>query len=257
MGSAIALCPELLFGCSPSEDGILLFDYHVHLEKDFTIEVAAAEFKKKNMKFGIVVHPGPRYSAMSNDDLLLEYIGKYEPYDVAIGLQPVDPGWYKQFSPEANAKVDYILMDAMEIPDGKGGYEILWHPQFELKNESTFMDRYVDFYVEVLENERVNILANPTFLPMVLAQQYDQLWTEDRMDTVIRYAIKNRVAFEINSVYKYPKASFIKRAKEAGAKFTFGGNARAIQKIQDYGYCLQMAKECGLTREDLYIIDRK
>lgn len=254
-GSAIAFCPEFLFGDNLSPN-IPLFDYHVHLEQDLTIEKAIVSFKEKNMKFGIVVHPGPRYSAMVNDDLLLEYIRLYEPYDVLIGLQPVDPGWYKQFSPEALRKIHYILMDAMEIPDSKGGYERLWHPQFTLHNESTFMDRYLDFYVEVLENEKINILANPTYLPAVLAQQYDTLWTEIRMDTVIRYAIKNQVALEINSRYQYPKASFIKRAKEAGAKFTFGSNGHNHQQVQNYDYCLQMVSECGLTKKDLYIIDK-
>ncbi|MDX9883322.1 MAG: hypothetical protein RBS73_14770 [Prolixibacteraceae bacterium] len=257
LGSAIALCPELLFSREITDNDIPLFDYHVHLEQDLTIENAVANFRQKNMKFGVVEHPGPRYSAMVNDGLLLEYIRKYEPYDVLIGLQPVDPGWYKQFSPETLGKLYYILMDAMEIPDGKGGYERLWHPQYKLENESTFMDRYLNFYVEVLENEKIDILANPTFLPTILAPDYDKLWTEKRMDTVIRYAIKNQVALEINSRYQYPKASFIKMAKDAGAKFTFGSNAHNQQQVQNYDYCLQMVKECGLTKHDLYTIDEK
>ena len=250
LGSAITLFPETLFSNSDANNDIQLVDYHVHLEKNFTIENVMSGFKDKSKKFGVVVHPGPRYSKMNDDNALLEYIDMYRPHNVFIGLQPVDPGWYKIFSQEAIGKLDYVLMDALEIPNEKGENERIWEPRFILNNKSTFMDRYLDFYVKVLENEKVNILANPTFLPVCLAPEYYKLWTEKRMETVIRYAVKNNVALEINSVYQYPKVPFIKMAKQAGAKFTIGSNGHSIAEIRNYDYCFEMIKECGLTNND-------
>jgi histidinol phosphatase-like PHP family hydrolase len=254
LGTTIALFPELVLSKDIQDNDIQLFDYHVHLSKELTISDAVSNFRGKNMKFGILEHPGPRYSKMVNDDLLLEYIRKYESYDVFIGLQPVDPGWHKQFSPEVLSKIRYVVMDALEIPDGKGNYEAIWEQRFVLNNKSTFMDRYLDFYVEILENEKINILANPTFLPICLAPDYYKLWTEKRMDKVIRYAVKNKVALEINSVYQYPKKPFIEMAKEAGAKFTFGSNGHNIRELKNYDYCLEMVKDCKLTNDDFLII---
>ena len=116
------------------------------------------------------------------------------------------------------------------------------------------MDRYVDHHIEVLENGKANILANPTLLPICLAPEYYKLWTENRMDKIIQCAVKNNVAFEINSVYRYPKSPFIKMAKAAGAKFSFGSNGHLLQELKNYEYCLEMVKECGLTKDDMLFL---
>jgi histidinol phosphatase-like PHP family hydrolase len=143
-------------------------------------------------------------------------------------------------------------MDALVIPDGNGNYERIWEQRYVLNNRSTFMDRYMDYHIEVLENGKSDILANPTFLPTCLAPEYYKLWTEDRMDKIIQSAVKNNVAFEINSIYQYPKKPFINMAKEAGAKFSFGSNGHQLREVKNYEYCLEMVKECGLTKDDFF-----
>ena len=253
IGSAVVLAPNLLFSMRNGEEEIRLIDYHVHPSRDLTIEEAVAHFKSKNMQFGIVEHPGMR-SNIVDDKSLLDYIQRIHSFNAYVGLQPLDPMWHERFSKEAIAKLDYVIMDALEIPDGKGNYERIWEQRFVLYNKSTFMDRYMDFHMEVLENGKSNILANPTFLPVCLAPEYYKLWTEKRMDKIIHSAIKNNVAFEINSVYQYPKIPFIKMAKEAGAKFSFGSNGHRLQEISNYSYCYEMVKECGLTSDDFFKI---
>jgi histidinol phosphatase-like PHP family hydrolase len=64
------------------------------------------------------------------------------------------------------------------------------------------MDRYVDFHVQVMSKEPLDILANPTFVPELLVPDYDRLWTELRMRRIIAAAVKYRVAIEINSRYQ-------------------------------------------------------
>ena len=102
-----------------------------------------------------------------------------------------------------------------------------------------------------------NILANPTFLPTCLAPEYYKLWTEDRLNKIIQCAVKNDVAFEINSVYQYPKSPFIKMAKAAGAKFSFGSNGHRLQEVTNYEYCLETVEECGLTKDDMFVVPSK
>ena len=247
--SSIALSPNLLFGMSKKDDGIPLIDYHVHPNGILSIEDAAENFKSKNMKFGIVEHPGRRTNIF-DDSSLASYIQRIHSFGAFAGLQPIAPNWHEVFSSEAISKLDYVLMDAMEIPDGKGNREKIWEQRFVLYNKSTFMDRYIDFHIDVLENGKSNILANPTFLPICLAPEYHKLWTEKRMDKIIQSAVKNNVAFEINSIYHYPKKPFIKLAKEAGAKFSFGSNGHQLREIKNYEYCLEMVKECGLVEDD-------
>ena len=251
IGSSIALSPSLLFSMRNKEDEIPLTDYHVHLHGNFTIEEAVSNFKSLDMKFGIVEHPGRRANIV-DDNSLLGYIQRIHSFNAFAGLQAIDPMWHGMFSSEAISKLDYVTMDALVIPDGKGNYERIWEQRFVLYHKSTFMDRYIDFHMEVLENGKSNILANPTFLPICLAPEYYNLWTESRMEKIIQCAIKNSVAFEINSVYQYPKKPFIKMAKEAGAKFSFGSNGHKLQEVKNYDYCLEMIKQCDLTNDDLF-----
>ncbi len=56
----------------------------------------------------------------------------------------------------------------------------------------------------------------------------------------------------MNSVYQYPKAPFIKMAKEAGAKFSFGSNGHRIQELKNYEYCLEMVESFELKKEDFF-----
>jgi histidinol phosphatase-like PHP family hydrolase len=251
IASSIVLSPNLLFGMSNKEDGVQLIDYHVHASKYLTIEDAVANFESKNMKFGIVEHPGRRANIV-DDKTLLSYIQRIHSFNALAGLQPIDPMWHETFSSEAISKLDHVIIDALEIPDGKGNREKIWEQRFILYNKSTFMDRYMDFHINVLENGKSNILANPTFLPICIAPDYYKLWTEKRMDKIIKCAVKNNVAFEINSIYQYPKKPFIQMAKEAGAKFSFGSNGHQLREVKNYEYCLEMVKECGLTKGDFF-----
>jgi histidinol phosphatase-like PHP family hydrolase len=69
---------------------------------------------------------------------------------------------------------------------------------------------------------------------------------------VIAVAIENNVAIEINNRYKIPSASFIKQAKSAGAKFSFGTN-NADANLGRLEYPIQMVRECGLVWQDIFV----
>ena len=152
-------------------------------------------------------------------------------------------------------KVDYILADALIFPDKAGRMMRIWVPNTPLGEPQAFMELYVAHNLKILA-EPINIWANPTYLPDVLKPRYDELWTDARMNSLIDAAIKNNVAIEINSTFKIPSAKFIKMAKAAGARFTFGSNVHG-SGAGDIAWSINMAKECGLTRNDFFIPARK
>ena len=45
----------------------------------------------------------------------------------------------------------------------------------------------------------------------------------------------------------------IKRAREAGVKFTFGTNNGGAKDLGRMDYAIEMIRECGLTPEDLWM----
>jgi histidinol phosphatase-like PHP family hydrolase len=131
----------------------------------------------------------------------------------------------------------------------------LWIPEEvgTSADKQEFMDTLVARTVGILEHEPIDIYANPTFLPEVVARDYEQLWTEERRKKVIDAAVRNGVAMEINNRYKLPSPSFIRMAKAAGAKFTFGTNNTGPADLGRCEYGLRMVEECKLVWQDFFV----
>jgi histidinol phosphatase-like PHP family hydrolase len=85
----------------------------------------------------------------------------------------------------------------------------------------------------------------------VIASGYDELWTSERMAKVIEAAKKHDVAIEINNRYRIPSEGFLKLAKQAGTKFSFGTN-NSDGNLGRMEYCLEMVKACGLRWQDIF-----
>ena len=226
-----------------------IVDYHVHLYGN--IEWAVELSKERNVKFGIVEHPGPGYKIV-NDAALKKYIDKLKDYPVYKGLQPVYPNWAKAFSKELLYQLDYILMDALTLPEKDESWLRIWRKETKVADKEAFMKRYVDFNLQILSGEPIDIFAWPTFLPACIADEYDALWTEERMQKIIDVAVKKDIAIELNELAKVPKIKFVKMAKKAGAKFTFGTDSRN-DSAGKFEYCLQIAKQGGLTIKDMFV----
>ena len=89
-------------------------------------------------------------------------------------------------------------------------------------------------------------------MPEQIGAEYDELWTEERMQTVIDAAKKNNIAIEINNRYRIPSAKFITAAKKAGVKFSFGTN-NSDKDLGRIEYGVRMVKECGLRWQDFFV----
>jgi len=229
-------------------------DYHVHLDS-FGIEKIAEIAKARGIPFGIVEHAGTKENkypvVLGNDEDLARYIAMLDGKGVFKGVQAECIDWMTVFSKEAVAKLDFVLSDAMTFVEKDGSRVELWKAEkVKVPDKQDFMERYTDFTVRRAK-EPIDILACATFLPAVLANEYDALWTEERMKRIIDAAVKNNVAIEIASWAKLPRPAFLKLAKAAGAKFSFGSNGRGFNAGK-LDYSLQMAKELGLKREDIF-----
>ncbi len=205
-------------------------DYHVHCDKPMTLEKLLEISRRKGVKFGIVEHAGTRENKyprlLSSDADLNGYLAELEGKPVYRGIQAEYRDWMTCFSKAMLARLDFILTDAMTFR-GKDGRPVrLWDQKFTVQDPQDFMDRYVDYHVEILSREPIDILANPTYLPAAIVKQYDALWTPRRVQKIIDAAVKYGVAIEISSSYCLPKLPFLKLAKLAGAKFSFGSNIR-------------------------------
>lgn len=235
-----------------------LVDYHVHLDNS-SIEQVLPLGAERGVKFGIVEHAGTKENkypvVLSNDTELKRYLDTLAGKPVYKGVQAEWTDWMSCFSAEAVSQLDYVLTDAMTFP-GKDGQRVkLWEPdapqRVEMDDREAFMDRFVDWHVQILAKEPLDILVNVTWLPAALAADHDRFWTPARMQKVIDAAVKHSVAIEISSSYKLPKLAFLRLAQAAGVRFCFGSNGR-YPNMGKLEYSLQMAKELGLKRADLW-----
>ena len=244
----------------PPDTDLPKMDLHAHLSGYFgsnatmAYQNASALSRKLGVVFGIAEEFGGN-NVRINDSLLLDRIALAKKNGLYLGIQVSRRDWSNVFSREALSQVDYILADAMIFPNREGRTIHIWVPGQPLGEPEEFMGLYIAHTLKVL-SEPINIWANPTYLPDELVERYDELWTDARMNRVINTAVKNNVAIEINSLYKIPNARFIKMAKAAGARFTFGTNQHG-QGIGEMGWSINMAEECGLTKEDFFIPKRE
>jgi hypothetical protein len=168
------------------------------------------------------------------------------------GLQAEWTDWASCFSKPALQRLDFVLADAMTMPGPDGQRMKLWEPTAVIGPPEEFMDRYVDWHAHRMSTEPIDLFANVTWLPESLAASYDALWTETRLRKVIDAAVKSNVALEISGSLKRPKVPFLRMAKAAGARFTFGTNGR-YPNMGLIEYCLEAAKEAELTRADFFV----
>jgi histidinol phosphatase-like PHP family hydrolase len=226
-------------------------DYHVHLSPTLSIEQALQLGKERGVQIGIVEHPGPGYPINTDADLK-KYIDGLRSYPVRIGLQPVYAGWSKAFSKQLLDELDYVLMDALTLPNSDGTWLAIWQIDTHVDDEQAFMTRYMQFIEQVLITEPIDIFAWPTFLPVPIARQYSQIWTRQRTGRIIDLAKARKIAVEINEVAHVPDETFITQAKRSGLKFTFGTDSRN-QNAAHFYYCYQMAHKCHLTDADMFV----
>ncbi len=227
-------------------------DYHVHLKGGLTLDQALANSRKLGIGYGIAINCGLDFP-VHDDASVHDYLEAMKGQPCYVALQGEGREWMTLTSPESVARFDYCFTDAMTFRDATGYRRRLYVAEElgDLSDPQAFMEMYVN-RIEGVMKEPIDIYVNATFLPEPLHPRYDALWTAKRMKRVIDAAMENDVAIEINNRYRIPSAAFIKAAKAAGAKFSFGTN-NAEAELGSLEYPIQMVRECGLQWQDIFV----
>lgn len=235
-----------------------LVDFHVHLDNS-TLEKVLELSRERGVQFGVVEHAGTRENqypvVLSNDAELSAYIDRLEGKPVFKGVQAEWTDWMGCFSKTVLARLDFVLTDAMTFP-GKDGRRVkLWEDnpesRIDMADKQKWMDRFVDWHVDIISKQPIDILANTSWLPASLAADYDACWTPERIKRVADAAVRHKVALEISSRYELPRLGFLKAARAAGVKFSLGSNGR-YPNMGKLDYAIEMARTLKLTRADMF-----
>ena len=245
-------------------DGVIRFqqcdfpviDYHVHLKGGLTKDQAHAMSMNYGINYGVAPNAGEGGVGrmLANDEEVYAYFDEVKNMPFLCGVQGEGRKWTATFSQEALGVFDYLFTDAMTIIDHKGRNSRIYRPEevhYDGVTREQYMDHLVDQTVKILTNEPADIYANPTYLPEDMQADYDEYWTDERVDRVLDVLERNGIALEINARYRIPSFDIIRKAKERGIKFTFGTN----NVDADFGrleYSLEAVEKCGLTAADIW-----
>jgi hypothetical protein len=230
-----------------------LIDLHVHLKQGLALEEALEHARGYGYSYGIAINCGLKMGYESDEEVLA-FLGQYpRPPQAWLAMQAEGREWLEMFSEGLISKFDYVFTDAMTWTNDDGRRMRLWIPEeTEVGDPQEFMEQLVG-HIEKILTEPIDIYVNPTYLPAGISDRYDELWTPERMDRVIKALVDNQVALEINNARRIPSPAFIKRAKEAGVKFTFGTNNGSASDLGRMDYAIEMVYACGLTPQDMWM----
>jgi len=265
LGAGAAAAALTFAGCATRNDfplsagGFPLIDLHVHPDNSTVAEIVALA-QKQGVIYGMVEHAGTKENVyprvLSNDEELLAWTTELEGKGVYKGVQAEWTDWSSCFSKKALATLDYVLTDTMTFPGPDGRRMKLWEKTAVIDDRADyFMDEYVDWHLQILEGQPIDVLANVSWLPAKFAESYAMLWTPPRVKKVVTAFVKRGIAMEISSSFKLPKLHFLRIAAEGGVKFCFGSNGR-YPNMGKLDYSLQMAQELGLKGGDFWLPEK-
>ena len=240
-----------------AQSTLAMVDFHAHIDAAPTLEQLFEIARQRGVKFGVVEHAGNpndhHYRGLIKNDADMDsHLARLAGKPCFKGIQAEGLDWMKFFSARKVAQLDYVLTDALTFPEKDGTLVRLWTPAARITDKQDFMERYTAHHLKILETEPIDILANPLYLPEALQPDADSLWTEARTTRIIRAAVKNHVAFEINNRFRLPGVKFLRQAKAAGAKFSFGSNVLG-PGVGDLSYGREMIKELALQPSHLFV----
>jgi len=230
-----------------------VIDFHIHLRGGMNIQKAMDRQAVTGINVGVLRNIGKGWP-IETDDQLREFLDSVKDRPVFVGLQVNDRDWMDKHSSDLLKRLDFVLGDTMIMPmpnDDSEPVKLWMADQYSIDDPEAWMERYVQHNLRVLA-EPITILANPTYLPALVKDMHDKLWTDERMRRIIQAAVDNNVALEINARSGLPHDNFIRLAKEMGAKFTFGSNNFDDRPI-DMTRCFEAVERYGLTKKDMYV----
>ena len=193
-----------------------IVDYHLHAKGGLTIDDIVKFAKEHAIRAGVADNCGVGFPT-TNDQALQQVLAGFEGKPCTRRCRRRAASGSRCSRPRRSPiRLRLHGLDDLHRPAEASAIRLWIAGEVEVGDKQAFMDMLVEKTVGILNNEPIDIYVNPTFLPEAIAEEYDTLWTDARMDRVIEAAVKNGVAIEINARYKLPSEKFLRKAKAAG-----------------------------------------
>jgi histidinol phosphatase-like PHP family hydrolase len=102
----------------------------------------------------------------------------------------------------------------------------------------------------------VQIAAHSTFIPAALTELEPDVhawWTEEREDRYVEALAESGVALEISNRYRLPHDRLLRKAREAGVRFSLGSDGHSERQVAALGWAVETARRVGVRDGDLFV----
>jgi hypothetical protein len=210
------------------------------VEDASALEAAMAKARSGDGLFVGLSASAGKGRAVADDAGVDRLAGRFGGKPLFLGLRADRRDWAAAITPKALARIDYVLVDGETLAAAASG---------SAADPQAYGDALLAATVSALAQEPVDVYGAPFFVPAARAAQRDAIWTEARQQRVLDAAVANHVAIEINGALQLPGEAFVRKAKAAGATFTFGHCAPGTPAGD---YCFGLREAVGLGWRDMY-----
>jgi histidinol phosphatase-like PHP family hydrolase len=163
---------------------------------------------------------------------------------------------------EVMARFDYRIGSnhGFWLPDGSMGSP-WWQklPEAWASRPDDLMEVMVRNISDMVRSMPIEIVAHSTLLPpalLALEADPEAWWTEAREERFIEALLESGVAVEISNRYKLPHDRLLRKAREAGASFTFGSDGHRREQIASLEWASAAAVRAGIGPEQMFVPER-
>ena len=244
-------------------------DLHAHTTMSdgaLPLERVVALARERGVQIGIADHVSRRNTHMfvSSEAEVRAYLDALEGADV---FRSAEFCWCDDFGAglpaEITDRLDYAIGSnhGFPLPDGQFGspwWETLPAPWDA--DPDGLMDAMVDEMCRMVRTMPVQIAAHPTLTPpalYALEDDVDAWWTDAREDRYVEAVAASGVALEISNRYRLPHDRLLRKALQAGARFTLGSDGHTEAQVARLEWAAETARRVGITDAQLFVPERR
>lgn len=244
-------------------------DLHAHTtmsDGSLTLERVVEVARERGVQIGIADHVSTR-----NVDMFVSDEAEVRRYLDALEGAPVfrsgefcwcDDLW-RTLPEEVMDRFDYRIGSnhGFWLPDGTLGSP-WWQsiPEPWRGREDEVMEAMVANLCDMVRTMPIQIAAHSTLTPPALLgldDDVDAWWTEEREDRWVDALAESGVAMEISNRYRLPHDRLLRKAHQAGVRFTLGSDGHTEAQVARLDWAAETARRVGITDADLFVPERR
>jgi histidinol phosphatase-like PHP family hydrolase len=244
-------------------------DLHAHStlsDGDLPPGRVAALAAERGVQIGIADHVSTR-----NAERFVSSLAAVERYLDEIGALPVfvagefcwRDGMWRDLPAEVMERFDYRIGSNHGFSLPGGGEGSPWWKRLPAAWEGRadeVMEAMVGNLCEMVRTMPVQIAAHSTLTPpalFALEPDVHAWWTDEREDRWVQALAASGVALEISNRYRLPHDRLLRKARQAGVRFTLGSDGHTEAQVGRLEWAAETARRVGVGDADLWVPERR